>query len=70
MLPATLLLAIALFVFYVIHCLRTFFYLRHFGGHWSAGWSRIWLLRTQGSGQMNKIFSAVNEKYGECNSST
>lgn len=39
--------------------------LRHFGGHWSAGWSRLWLLKSQGSGEMNKIFSAINEKYGE-----
>ena len=67
MVPAALLLAIALVTLYVARSVRTFFALRHFGGHWSAGWSRIWLLRTQSSGEMNKRFTEINDKYGECN---
>lgn len=65
MLPASLLLAIALLALYVLRSVKTFASLRHFGGHWSAGWSRIWLLRTQSSGHMNKTFTAVNDQYGE-----
>ena len=65
MIAAPLLLAIALFALYVFRSVRTFYSLKHFQGHWSVGWSRIWLLRTQGSGQMNKIFTAVNDQYGE-----
>ncbi|KAK3707533.1 hypothetical protein LTR37_012028 [Vermiconidia calcicola] len=64
MVPAALLLAIALVTLYVARSVRTFFALRHFGGHWSAGWSRIWLLRTQSSGEMNKRFTEINDKYG------
>lgn len=66
MIPAALFLVIALVILYVARSIRTFLALRHFGGHWSTGWSRIWLLRTQGSGEMNKRFTAINNKYGEC----
>lgn len=65
MTTAPLFLAIALLAYYVLRSVKTFSSLRHFGGHRSAGWSRIWLLRTQGSGQMNKIFTAVNDQYGK-----
>lgn len=64
MLPASLIVAIAIFVLYVVRSIKTYHSLKHFGGHWSAGWSRIWLLRTQGSGFMNKTFTAVNNEYG------
>jgi len=65
MLSAVLILGIALFVYYVVRSVQTYYALRQFGGHWSAGWSRLWLLHTQGSGEMNKRFTAVNRKYGE-----
>lgn len=61
----TLLVAVALVGFYVLRSLKIYSSLSHFGGHWSAGWSRIWLLRTQGGGQMNKVFTAVNDRHGE-----
>lgn len=70
MTAAPLLLAIALFALYIFRSVRTFYSLKQFPGHWSAGWSRIWLLRTQGSGQMNRIFTAVNDQYGEENPSS
>ncbi|KAM0811293.1 putative Cytochrome P450 monooxygenase aba1 [Seiridium cardinale] len=35
-----------------------------FKGHWSSGWSRLWLLNTQGSGEMNKRFTQLNKDYG------
>ena len=65
MISTALVLAIALVTLYVVRSIRTFLALRHFGGHWSVGWTRLWLLRTQGSGEMNKRFTKVNNKYGE-----
>ncbi|KAK4553097.1 hypothetical protein LTR86_009824 [Recurvomyces mirabilis] len=66
MLSATVALGavFALFALYVYKSVRTYHALKVFGGHWSCGWSRLWMLRTQGSGQMNKIFTEVNLKYG------
>ncbi|KAK3071492.1 hypothetical protein LTR53_008537 [Teratosphaeriaceae sp. CCFEE 6253] len=64
MFAATLGLAFALVALYVFRAVRTHYSLKHFGGHWSVGWSRIWLLRTQGSGEMNKRFTAINRKHG------
>lgn len=49
----------------LVHQVRSYFSLKAFGGHWSAGWSRIWLLKTQGSGRMNEHFTTINRKYGE-----
>jgi len=66
MFAATLGLGLALLALYVFRTVRTYYSLKHFGGHWSVGWSRLWLLRTQGSGEMNKIFTEVNREYGEC----
>lgn len=59
------LLVAAIGVAFVIRSIRTYLSLRQFGGHWSAGWSRLWLLQTQGSGEMHKRFTAINRKYGE-----
>ena len=38
--------------------------LSHFKGPWSTGFSRLWLLRANSSGEMHKYFKAVNDKYG------
>lgn len=65
MVSAILLLGIALVTLVLVRSFRTFFTLRHFGGHWSAGWSRLWLLRTQSSGEMHKRFTVITDKYGE-----
>jgi hypothetical protein len=62
---AIVILAIGLAVLYTISSIRTYYSLKAFGGHWSAGWSRIWLLRTQSSGEMHKVFTDLNRKYGE-----
>ncbi|KAF2770515.1 putative P450 monooxygenase [Teratosphaeria nubilosa] len=64
MLSAVLFAAIALFAYYVARSIQTYAALRQFGGHWTAGWSRLWLLRTQGSGEMHTRFTAINSKYG------
>lgn len=55
----------ALVTLYIARSIRTFIALRHFGGHWSSGWSRLWLLKTQGSGEMNKRFTTITDEYGE-----
>ena len=65
MLSTTAILAIGLAIVYVARSVRTYLSLKQFGGHWSVGWSRIWLLRTQGSGYMNKTFTEINDTYGE-----
>lgn len=57
--------AVILIAWYIGSAVRTNRALRDFGGHWSAGWSRIWLLRTQLSGRMNVIFTELSQKYGK-----
>jgi hypothetical protein len=54
----------ALVVLYIVRSVRTYLSLKQFGGHWSAGWSRLWLLKTQSSGEMHKRFAALNRKHG------
>lgn len=66
MFAATLGLGLALLALYIVREIRTYTSLKQFGGHWTSGWSRLWLLRTQGSGEMNKRFTEINLKYGEC----
>lgn len=66
MLSTVLLVSLALVAIYVVRATSRNNALKQFGGHWSAGWSRIWLLRTQGSGEMNLRFTALNQKYGRC----
>lgn len=64
--PSTaLVFSLLLLALYVAQTVRTYLSLRQFGGHWSVGWSRIWLLRTGSCGEMNKRFTEVNIKYGE-----
>ncbi|KAI1338367.1 pisatin demethylase [Xylariaceae sp. FL0016] len=49
---------------WVHHTVRAYLSLREFGGHWSAGWSRLWLFRTQSSGEMHRQFQELNDRYG------
>lgn len=65
MVHSILIALFAIFIFYVAQVTRQYHALRQFGGHWSVGWSRLWLLRTQGSGEMHKHFTAINKKYGK-----
>ena len=66
----TLILLSAALVLCVARAVQTHVSLRHFPGHWSVGWSRIWLLRTQGSGEMHKRFTQANCTHGELTSSS
>lgn len=67
MVPAAVLLSFAILAIIVARQVRRYHALKDFGGHWSAGWSRLWLLKTQSSGRMNKIFTDINKEYGMCN---
>ncbi|PNS20907.1 Isotrichodermin C-15 hydroxylase [Sphaceloma murrayae] len=64
MLSAVLLVLAALVLYRVYRTLRLYYNLRDFGGHWAAGWTRLWLLRVNSSGKMNEHFREINEKYG------
>lgn len=65
MVAAAYFLVAAVTLALVVRSIRTYYSLNQFGGHWSAGWSRLWLLNTQSSGEMHKRFAALNRKYGE-----
>lgn len=65
MVSAAYLLLAAAALAYIVRSIRTYYELREFGGHWSAGWSRLWLLDTQKSGEMHRRFTALNRKDGE-----
>ncbi|EME83802.1 uncharacterized protein MYCFIDRAFT_53776 [Pseudocercospora fijiensis CIRAD86] len=64
MVAAAFLPLFAIVLLLIARKIRQFYALNHFAGHWSSGWSRLWLLRTQSSGRMNKIFTELNNKYG------
>ncbi|KAF2104274.1 putative P450 monooxygenase [Rhizodiscina lignyota] len=58
-------LFLSLFVtLYFIHRARTYRALAQFGGPWSTGWSRLWLLRATASGIMQSYFKDVNDRFG------
>lgn len=67
MVPVALLVVFVLFIAVVVRSIRQQRALKDFDGPWSAGWSRLWLLRTQSSGEMNKRFTQLNRKYGKHN---
>lgn len=64
MLSAAALVFLALLSLFIADRIRTYAGLRQFGGHWSAGWSRVWLLNASASGQMHKRFTNLNDEYG------
>jgi hypothetical protein len=62
--PIPLIGVVALVSIYLFKKVNTYLELREFGGHWLAGWTRLWLLRCHHSGTMHKQFTEINEKYG------
>lgn len=65
MLPVVLIVGLCLFLLYVVRTLQQYWALSAFKGPWVAGFSRLWLLRANGSGKMNLAFTEVNDKYGQ-----
>lgn len=57
--------AIALLFFAVYRTIRQYYALKQFGGPWSVGFSRLWLLWANGSGKMHLVFTDVNDEYGK-----
>lgn len=69
MAASAMLVAVAgLLLFWVVRKVRQYYALRAFGGHWAAGWTRMWHLQTSKSGRMNKIFTDINDQYGRTRS--
>ncbi|KAJ9632240.1 hypothetical protein H2203_000644 [Taxawa tesnikishii (nom. ined.)] len=64
MLSAAVLLGVAAFIIFVIRKIRKYYALSAFRGPWSSGFSRLWLLKANASGEMHKYFTAVNDNYG------
>ncbi|KAK8214786.1 hypothetical protein M8818_002369 [Zalaria obscura] len=48
----------------VVRKTRKYYALEQFRGPWSSGFSRLWLLHANASGEMHKYFTEVNDKYG------
>lgn len=65
MLPTLALIVGVSIVYFLVRKVIQYRSLRDFGGPWSAGWSRLWLLWANGSGKMNIVFTEVNDQYGE-----
>ncbi|CAD0109288.1 unnamed protein product, partial [Aureobasidium uvarum] len=53
----------SLLFLYAVRTVQQYWALSEFKGPWVAGFSRLWLLRANGSGKMNFAFTAVNDKY-------
>lgn len=64
MASVALLLLVAALSYLLFRSLRQYNGLKAFGGHWAAGWTRLWLYTTVSSGKMNIYFTEVNDKYG------
>lgn len=69
MLSAVLVVLGLALVFLIARTLRQASALKDFGGEWSTSYSRLWLLWANGSGKMNTVFTAVNDKYGRFSTS-
>lgn len=65
MLPVVLIVGLSLLFLYAVRTLQQYWALSEFKGPWSAGFSRLWLLKANGSGKMNLAFTEVNDKYGQ-----
>jgi hypothetical protein len=64
----TLLLTVSVFVILVARVVTNKAHkyndLEQFKGPWSSGFSRLWLLKANASGEMHKYFTEVNDQYG------
>lgn len=56
---------VALFVYIAARTIQQYSALKEFRGPRIAGFTRLWLLRANSSGEMNKAFTHINDQYGK-----
>lgn len=56
---------VALLLYLVACTLQQYLALKDFNGPRIAGFTRLWLLRANSSGEMNKAFTTINDQYGK-----
>lgn len=65
-LAAVVATAVAFLLVYLVICtVRQYSALKDFSGPRVAGFTRLWLLRANSSGEMNKAFTHINDQYGK-----
>lgn len=52
-------------VAYIARTVQQYLALKQFSGPPAAGFTRLWLLQANTSGEMNKVFTQVNDQYGK-----
>lgn len=52
-------------VAYIARTVQQYLALKQFSGPSAAGFTRLWLLQANTSGEMNKVFTQVNDQYGK-----
>jgi hypothetical protein len=57
---------VALVVYAAARTIQQYLALNDFDGPKIAAFTRLWLLRANSSGEMNKAFTRINDQYGEC----
>lgn len=53
-----------LLVYIAVLTIKQYLALKEFKGPFVAGFTRLWLLRANSSGEMNKAFTHINDEYG------
>lgn len=54
----------ALLVYISVLTIKQYLALKEFKGPFVAGFTRLWLLRANSSGEMNRAFTHINDEYG------
>lgn len=56
---------VALLLYLIALTFQQYYALKGFNGPRIAAFTRLWLLRANSSGEMNKAFTHINDQYGE-----
>lgn len=56
---------VALLVYIAVLTIQQYLVLSEFDGPFVAAFTRLWLLRANSSGEMNKAFTRINDQYGK-----
>lgn len=57
---------VVLVAYLALLTLQQYHALNDFGGPRIAGFTRLWLLKANSSGEMHKTFTKINDEYGKC----